>query len=90
MQHVDRFISNANDWHKRPYAVPENDLVLTSFLQLRMIGAANLDFWPSASSTNNATLERVLDGYFTELEMWELSWCEDRQQGANRWSQNII
>lgn len=77
MQHVDRFIANSKNWHRHPYAVPENDHVLIAFLQLRMIGAANLDFWPSASSSDNETLERYLEDYLEQLEIWELSWCED-------------
>lgn len=83
MQHVDKFILNAKDWHKHPCAVPGNDHILSAFLQLRMIGAANLDFWPSASSSDNATLERYLEEYFEQLEIWEMSWCEDSGESEN-------
>jgi hypothetical protein len=81
MQHADDFIRNARDWHLRPFAVPGNDHLLVAFLQLRMIGAENLDFWPSASSSDNAILERCLDTYFEELETWEVSWCDSGQEG---------
>ncbi|KAG9242918.1 hypothetical protein BJ878DRAFT_144559 [Calycina marina] len=76
MQHVDEFLQCAHDWHRRPYAVPSNDFVLVAFLQLRMIGASHLSFWPSPES-DNVTLERCLETYFEMLEIWEMTWCED-------------
>jgi hypothetical protein len=82
MQHDDHFLRNSHDWHTKPFAVPNNDQILIAFLQLRMIGAAHLDFWPSASSSDNVTLERCLGTYFEMLEVWEMNWCEDNQQGA--------
>lgn len=82
MQHVDAFLRSAHDWHTRQFAVPNIDQVLIAFLQLRMIGAAHLDFWPSASPSDNKALEQRLDTYFEMLEIWEVNWCEDNQQGT--------
>jgi hypothetical protein len=81
MLHADSFLRNAFDWHKRQYAVPGNDHLLIAFLRLRMIGVENLDFWPSASSSDHVVLERCLKTYFDELEQWEMDWCESAEEG---------
>lgn len=82
MQHVDHFLRNTSTWHKQPYSVPKNDHLLVAFLQLRLIGAEKLNFWPSSFSSNLA-LNTQLQSHFTELEQWESTWCDDNQKGLH-------
>ncbi len=68
-------IRHADNWHRGQYAIPGIDLLLSSFVRLRIIGCEILELaYPTRSSLKPQRAQTLLKLLNADITRWEGDW----------------